>query len=411
MSKLNQYGILYVDDEATSLKYFEKGFSKEFNVFIASSAAEGWAIIQERHAEIGVVLSDQRMPGQTGVELLERVRHSHPQIIRILATAYSDVDSAIAGVNAGAIYRYISKPWDVPDLRVTLLRALQFFELLKERDHLLREKLSILQQIVLSDRTKNLGVLAAGLQSRFRNALTAASEFVSAVPQTELEPLLAEPRQTAIGKSIEHVISQSSKHIARVASTMAEMAEDASNFSGTPLPLASLLAPLDKNPSLPASTVVSLKISPELPSLNANQKQILKLFTTLISNLLAVALKNAPVTIEARDTAQEGGAQFIRILLSEGAPDWTPEQRVRFFAPFSSAKEPVDALGLDLVVCFFIVHHHGGRIDVTGKQEAKITIYLPVDPHKARAATLDQAALDRLFRYERTFEDFLTRAK
>jgi two-component system probable response regulator PhcQ len=409
MSKLNQYGILYVDDEATSLKYFEKGFCKEFNVFIASSAAEGWAIIEERHAEIGVVLSDQRMPGQTGVQLLERVRHNYPQIIRILATAYSDVDSAIAGVNAGAIYRYISKPWDVPDLRVTLLRALQFFELIKERDGLLREKLSILQQIVLSDRTKNLGVLAAGLQSRFRNALTAASEFVSAVPQTALEPLVPEPGQTAIGKSIEHVIAQSSKHIARVAFAMAEMAEDASN--STLLPLATLLAPLDKNPSLPASTVVSLKINPGLPSLSAHQKQILKLFTNLISSLLSVALKNAPVTIEANDIVPEGGGEFIRIVLSDGGPDWTAEQRVRFFAPFSSTKEPVDALGLDLVVCFFIVHHHGGRISVTGKQDAKITIHLPVDPLKTRAALLDQAALDRLFRYERTFEDFLTRAK
>ncbi|MSU20164.1 MAG: response regulator [Pedosphaera sp.] len=411
MSKLNQFSILYVDDEFLALKYFEKGFSGDFTIFTASSAAEGWAIIEEHHAEIGVVLSDQKMPGQSGVELLARVRERYPHIIRILVTAYSDVESAVAGVNEGAIYRYISKPWDVADLRVNLLRALQFFELLTERDQLLREKLSVLQQIVLSDRTKNLGVLAAGLQSRFRNALRAATAFVGAVPQASLEPPVHGSGQSGIGKTLEQRIFQSGKHVSRIASAMAELAEAASNVSPDPLSLQLLLSSLDKNPSLAASSVVSLRIDPAIPPLKVNPKQMLRLFTILTSNLLAVAENNSPITIEARETTDERGVNMIRILLSDGLPGWTSEQRVRFFAPFSSIVEAGDSLGLDLAVCFFIVHHHGGRIVVGGKQKAKITIDIPVDPTHSIGDPFDPGLLDKLFHYERTFEDFVTRQK
>lgn len=411
MSKLSEYGILYVDDELMALKYFEKGFSQDFTVLTASSAAEGWAILQQHHTKVGILLSDQRMPGETGVQLLERARHTYPQIIRILVTAYSDVESAIAGVNAGAIYKYISKPWDVPDLRVTLLRALQFFELLKERDQLLGEKLSILQQIVLSDRTKNLGVLAAGLQSHFRNALLAAAEFVRAVPQAPLEPLAQGAGQTAVGKTIESLIFQSSRHLSQIASAMSEMAEGPPDFAAEPSPLSLLLGPLDRHPSLPTSSAISLNIDPALPPLRANQKQILRLFTNLISNLLGVAEKQTPIHIEARVTREAHGAEMIQILLSDESPAWTPEQMFRLFAPFSSAKKDAGSMGLDLAVCYFIAHHHGGRLEVSGKQDSKISIYLPVQPLQSPGARLEQGLLDQLFHYERTFDDFFTRSK
>ncbi|MBM3838091.1 MAG: response regulator [Verrucomicrobia bacterium] len=204
MSKLNPYGILYVDDEAMSLKYFEKQFSADFNVHTASNAAEAWEIVQREQGKIGVVMSDQRMPGQTGVQLLEKVRHHFSEVIRILVTAYSDIDSAVAGINASGIYKYISKPWDVTDLKFTLLRVLEFYGVLKERDQLLREKLSVVQQIVLCDRAKNLGVFAAGLGAHYRHALRAASAFVAAIPSAPPQSAAKEGLARDSAKAIEH---------------------------------------------------------------------------------------------------------------------------------------------------------------------------------------------------------------
>ena len=104
MSKLNEYAIVYVDDEAMSLKYFEKEFSKDFNVLTAASGADGWDLIQKHAGQVGVLMSDQRMPGQTGAAS-RKGAPSFPQIIRILVTAYSDIDSAVAGINDSAIFR------------------------------------------------------------------------------------------------------------------------------------------------------------------------------------------------------------------------------------------------------------------------------------------------------------------
>ena len=116
-------------------------------------------------------MTDQRMPGEKGVWLLEKARQLRPRMIRILATAYSDMEAAIAAVNTGAIYKYVTKPWDPPQLENTLKRGLEFFMVQHERDQLLREKMSVLHNMMIADRIVSLGLLAAGLSHHIRNSL------------------------------------------------------------------------------------------------------------------------------------------------------------------------------------------------------------------------------------------------
>src|ERR1043166_6158363 len=97
-----RFAILYVDDEEKSLKYFARAFEDTFRIFTAPNALDGLKMLQEHGEEIGVLMTDQRMPGEKGVWLLEKCRQMHPRIIRILATAYADMDAAIAAVNTGA---------------------------------------------------------------------------------------------------------------------------------------------------------------------------------------------------------------------------------------------------------------------------------------------------------------------
>ena len=119
------------------------------------------------------------MPNQVGTELLGRVRRAHPQIVRILTTAYADLEATIEAVNSGAIFKYVVKPWDIRELRVTLLRAMEYFMLRRERDLLLREKLSTLEQLLIADRVRSLAILAQGLSSQIRNTMTALLAYVS----------------------------------------------------------------------------------------------------------------------------------------------------------------------------------------------------------------------------------------
>jgi two-component system probable response regulator PhcQ len=97
-----KYAVLYVDDEEKSLKYFARAFEDHFRVLTATNAQDGLKLIEQHGEDIGVLMTDQRMPGEKGVWLLEKARQMHPRTIRILATAYSDMEAAISAVNTGA---------------------------------------------------------------------------------------------------------------------------------------------------------------------------------------------------------------------------------------------------------------------------------------------------------------------
>src|SRR6266705_6021706 len=177
-----KFAVLYVDDEEKSLKYFSRACADQFRIFTAPNAQDGLKILEQHKDEIGLLMTDQRMLGEKGVWLLEKARQLRPRIIRILATAFSDMDAAVAAVNTGAIYKYISKPWDPPQLETTLKRGLEFFIVQRERDQLLKEKMATLHNMMIADRIVSLGLLAAGLSHHIRNSLVAVKTFLDLAP-------------------------------------------------------------------------------------------------------------------------------------------------------------------------------------------------------------------------------------
>jgi two-component system, probable response regulator PhcQ len=155
--------ILYVDDEPMALKYFERLVSPLAPVITALSVEEGKAVLRERAGEIAVLVTDQRMPGAHGNELLRFTREYHPRIVRMLTTAYSELGEAIEAINSGEIYRYITKPWELASLHADLRNALELAELRNERDHLLGQKLMVQQQGLLGSRLASMVMLGGGL--------------------------------------------------------------------------------------------------------------------------------------------------------------------------------------------------------------------------------------------------------
>jgi signal transduction histidine kinase/CheY-like chemotaxis protein len=139
-----EYPILYVDDEPENLRIFELTFRREFSIVTATSGEQGLEILRER--PIALVLSDHRMPGMTGTEFLAQVADLDPATIRIMVTAYGDVETLQSAINTGSIYRFIPKPWTPEDVRATLRRGIEAYALVREREQLLRE-LTILNRM------------------------------------------------------------------------------------------------------------------------------------------------------------------------------------------------------------------------------------------------------------------------
>ncbi|TNF52985.1 MAG: response regulator, partial [Burkholderiales bacterium] len=170
--------ILYVDDEAMALKYFERLVSPMAPVITATSVEEGKAVLRERAAEIAVLVTDQRMPGAYGNELLRHARMYHPHIVRMLTTAYSELGDAIEAINTGEIFRYISKPWSLEAMRADLRNALELSALRSERDELLRDKLLAQQNQLLAARLGSLLMICAAVQPGSQE--TALHQFAQA---------------------------------------------------------------------------------------------------------------------------------------------------------------------------------------------------------------------------------------
>src|SRR4029077_12400001 len=132
-----RHTILVVDDEASVVKSVQALLRLDYRVLGGTTATEGQQLLLGE--EVHVVMTDQRMPGITGVEFLHKVRGDHPDAVRLLFTGYADIRAVIEAINQGNVYRYITKPWDPDELQSVIREACERFDLLVERKTLLRE--------------------------------------------------------------------------------------------------------------------------------------------------------------------------------------------------------------------------------------------------------------------------------
>jgi response regulator RpfG family c-di-GMP phosphodiesterase len=129
--------VLYVDDEIHNLHAFKATFRRNFQVFIAQSGAEAMAFLE--HQPVEVIITDQRMPGMSGVDFLEKVLIKYPDPIRILLTGYTDIQAVVDAINKGQVYHYLTKPWDESQLRNVIYKAFEVFSLRQQNKELIRQ--------------------------------------------------------------------------------------------------------------------------------------------------------------------------------------------------------------------------------------------------------------------------------
>jgi two-component system sensor histidine kinase/response regulator len=127
MEQQEKITVLYLDDEVNNLQSFKATFRFDYNVLLAKTVAEADAHIANPNNHIQVILSDQRMPEMTGVEFFEKIRTVNPECVRLLITGFSDIESVIAAINRGHIFRYIKKPWVELDVKSAIEEAYKFY--------------------------------------------------------------------------------------------------------------------------------------------------------------------------------------------------------------------------------------------------------------------------------------------
>ena len=179
-----KHTLMFIDDETDNLDALERVFRKKYNVIKCSSGPEALKILKEQD-DISVIISDQRMPEMTGVEFLEKSMKTHPNCIRILLTGYTDLDSVIAAINSGQVYRYITKPWDTRDLQITVDQAVEKFELESELAVKNQKLEKALNELKTLDQAKSQFMIL--INHELKTPLTTLLSFMELLGQTTLD--------------------------------------------------------------------------------------------------------------------------------------------------------------------------------------------------------------------------------
>ena len=407
----SKFAILYVDDEEKSLVNFTRAFGDVFKIFTASNAADGLKLAEAHVREIGVLMTDQRMPGEKGVWLLEHVRQLRPQIIRILVTAFTDMDAAIAAVNSGAIYKYITKPWDPAQLELTLKQSLEFFMVQDERDQLLREKMSVLRNMMIADRIVSLGLLAAGLSHHIRNSMVAVKTFLELAPIKLAEEKGSDQnlRDPDFWREYHQKVQG---QIEKINGLLGDLRTASEIKSGHPFGdevrlrtvLATSIGRLQE--SFTARRIeVDNQVSDALPSLHVDGPKFDRLFDLLFRDELAMLPAGSRITL----TAELQGAE-VALSLTDNGPA-LPQDALRVVLdPFVATRGAPSEYGINLMACFFIVHHHGGRVEAENLAGGgnHFTFHLPLHPETTAAVTEETDFLKRAMLNENLWEKLLS---
>ena len=393
-----KFAVLYVDDEEKSLTNFSRAFGETFRVFTATNAQDGLKLIERHGDEIGILMTDQRMPGEKGVWLLERARQFRPRVLRILVTAFADMDAAIAAVNAGAIYKYIAKPWDPVQLQLTLKQALEFFVVQRERDQLLHEKMSVLRNMMIADRIVSLGLLAAGLSHHIRNSMVAVKTFLELAPLKLAEEKGADQslRDPDFWREYHHNVQG---QIERINGLLGDLRTASDHHSSRPFGdeirlkavVDDCLAQL-REPLAARRLAVENQIAESLPPLRGDRPKLDRLFQLLLRDELAMLPAGQRIVFSAELRERE-----IAVQLADNGPALPQEALRVVLDPFMVATGAPSEYGINLMACFFIVHHHGGKIEARTLPGAgnQFTIRLPLQPDRVAPASTDADFLNQ----------------
>jgi len=128
------YKIMIVDDEPANLRLLERLFRQDYKVITAGSGEDALGLLAEH--DTALLITDQRMPNMSGLELLRRTAALRPHMVRMILTGYTDVGTLVEALNSGLVYQYLTKPWSNEELRLTVTRAMQHYESVRARHEL-----------------------------------------------------------------------------------------------------------------------------------------------------------------------------------------------------------------------------------------------------------------------------------
>jgi two-component system, probable response regulator PhcQ len=385
-----KFFVAYVDNEEESLKNFTRTFEGQFRICTATNASDGLELIDADTDEIGLVIANQQMPGESGMWLLEKAHKLQPKSIRLLLITPSDFEAANAAVKSSAIYNYLIKPWNPVELETILKRGLEFFLMQDERDQLLGEKLSVLHHMMIRDRIVGLGLLTGGLIYNIRNALVTVKTFVDLTPDMlrEEDLDLDRLRNPDFWNDYYLLVQQQIEKVTLMLKDLWTASESPKFEFNEQVKLRDIVTTAVERlgGNLAEKDIqVDNQIPECLPEVAVDKPKINRLFDLLLKDEIASLPPGSRVVISARPSAPiDDQTPSIDVELRDNGPGLPQEALRAIFDPFMVRADAPMESGINLMASYLLVHHHGGRIEAKSSDSTGTTfkLRLPIDPNR-----------------------------
>jgi len=367
--------ILYVDDVWANRVVFEQSFRDQFNL---RTVADGMAALEVfGTAAVAVVVTDQRMPGMSGNELLEKVRAQHPETVRIVLTAYSDLDPILSAVNDGLVARYVIKPWDKQDLQQMLSWAVDTYRM-GRRDS--AQQLRLLQ----TERLVTMGTVASAVlhdlnqplshmstnADRLRELCTSLPALAALLERAELPAADKERLRSLIGElpEIAEALVRGSALAQDLMGGMSRVMrarhDDEPQPAEDPVPAIRYALAACNNLVVRARARLTYEGPETLPSVRVGSSEIAQVVINLVANAAqALAGEGKPrgrITVSGAD-----GEGVVRVEVIDTGPGMPPDVLEKVGTPFFTTRE--EGTGLGVVQCRRILERAGGRLILSSR--------------------------------------------
>lgn len=399
---------LVVDDEPDILDAIVRLFRREYHVLTAQNVAEAWEIIERE--DVQVIMTDQRMPKMSGIEFLTELSKTHPTIVRVLFTGYSNISDVVDAINEGHVYRYISKPWKPAELRLFVAQAFEYYSAQRERDELL-DKLSRANELLerqnalLSAANEELKVL-----DRVKNVFM---EIVSHELNTPIAIIFGytfllrkELNQTvgSVGMKALSGIDTSAVRLKNISNRIFKMLGEDSPKPSLSLEwvdigkfVASLREQIDPF-LLRRQQSLEVTVDPSIRRIMADEDKLNDICLNLLMN--AIKFSYDKQTIELSIAPDSNDGDFVSIEVRDRGIGITDEDVSQifdvFFSTFKSGHHSSGefefgkrGIGLGLPVARRFAEMHGGHIRVSSEEGegSRFTLFLPLAPKAQVAAS------------------------
>ncbi len=353
--------VLYVDDDRANLLAFRAIAEPTYEVVVARSGDDALLLISQ-NPDIAVLMADQRMPGMSGIDLCERVQSSHPDIVRMLVTAYSDLQAAIAAINRGHVSRYLNKPWNSEELLATLRDAVERYRL--------KATVQELQvRIAQSERLYALGVLTASIGHELRTPLSIVSANVQFAHRALLEAKNSQgmKNHAAALQEVEAALIDAEEGAQRLIDIADSILLSSRSEPGDrePVDLAHVLHSVLRLTRSEATHRARLLIAQSAkPRIYGSATRVGQVLLNLVLNALQ-ALPDRPIERnEVKLSLDERDGRAI-VEVTDNGIGIEPANLAHIFDPFFTTKKK--GTGLGLAISKQIIEEMGGQIQVESR--------------------------------------------